>query len=270
MSLVPKPHIVLTPYIHRTRYRRFPALGRPSGRAPLVCPSVWKCTPVATSRAERLRCGIMRSSVWLVSAAVFVSSSIGCTTGTDRTEVTSSTSVSGAPSAGGVTLVAPTSKVLDVCQTAADRLDRQIPCPSLLPEDPYHTGAATSLREGSFFFQRVFQGPESYVGMPNADGSVGSVGHLNIWSIPRRALDSSSLGCAVRGRPVGAINMDGTAARWIACPAGRSSPEDSGHIMLQWSSAGIVYAVSVHTNTRANRRLALFIATHLNIVEPPR
>jgi hypothetical protein len=87
------------------------------------------------------------------------------------------------------------------------------------------------LPDGLFLIEEVFRGPTSYVGMPQTDDSVSHVGHLNIWSIPRAKLDAAG-------------------------------------VMLEWSVAGIVYAVSVHTDTPVNRSLALFIAQHLVLVEP--
>jgi hypothetical protein len=102
--------------------------------------------------------------------------------------------------------------------------------------------------------------------MPTSGGFASEVGHLNIWSIPRRTLDTAGLGCAAKGRPAGATDVNGVAARWIDCPADRDPPQDSGHIVLEWSNEGIVYAVSVHTDTAVNRRLALFIAEHLVMV----
>jgi hypothetical protein len=175
--------------------------------------------------------------------------------------------VSSSPTIGGVTLVKPTSEVQRYCQAAADRLDRAILCPSLLPGNPYFPSTCCG-NKSIFLVQEVFQGPPSYVGMPAADGSASDVGHLNIWSIPRGTLDTAGLGCTAKGRPVGTIDVNGAAARWIVCPAGSNPPQDSGHVLLQWSDSGIVYAVSVHTDTPANRRLALFIAEHLVIVEP--
>ncbi|MGZ5288803.1 MAG: hypothetical protein ACXWZU_12205 [Actinomycetota bacterium] len=60
----------------------------------------------------------------------------------------------------------------------------------------------------------------------------------------------------------------GHPAQWVTCPDNRNPPQDSGHVMLEWTEAGIVYAVSVHTDTPVNRRLALFLAQHLVLVEP--
>ena len=174
---------------------------------------------------------------------------------------------SSSPTIGGVTLVKPPSEVERYCQATADRLDRAILCPSLLPANPLFPSTCC-LNERIFLIQEVFQGPPSYVGMPAGDGSASDVGHLNIWSIPRRTLDTAGLGCTARGRLVGTTDMNGAAARWIACPAGSNPPQDSGHVLLQWSDSGIVYEVSVHTDTPVNRRLALFIAEHLVFVEP--
>jgi hypothetical protein len=194
-------------------------------------------------------------------------SSFGCTAGnTDRMPVPSSS-----PDLGGVTLVKPTPETLIFCQRAADRLGWPLPCPSLLPA--HHLFENTELckacwRDGLFLIQEVFRGPSSYIGMPQTDGSVSHVGHLNIWSIPRGKLDAAGLGCRARGKTEGTIDVRGEAAQWVTCPADRNPPQDSGHVMLEWSVAGIVYAVSVHTDTPVNRSLALFTAQHLVLVEP--
>jgi hypothetical protein len=124
------------------------------------------------------------------------------------------------------------------------------------------------LPDGLFLIQEVFQGPSSYIGMPQMNGSVSHVGHLNIWSTPRGTLDAAGLGCTARGRTAGTIDMKGNTAHWVTCPADRNPPQDSGHVMLEWSVAGIVYAVSVHTDSPVNRSLALFISQHLVLVEP--
>jgi hypothetical protein len=175
--------------------------------------------------------------------------------------------VSPSTNIGGLTMVKPTSEVVRYCQAAADRLDWAILCPSLLPADPYFPDTCC-LQKGFFLIQEVFSGPPSYVGMPAADGSASPVGHLNIWSIPRSTIDTAGVGCTSNGGPGGTIEMNGAAALWTACPAGRDPPQDSGHILLQWSDGGIIYAVSVHTDTRVNRHLTLFIAEHLVLVEP--
>ena len=222
------------------------------------------------TQEQGLRCDSMRIYVWLVSGlAIAVVSNAGCTSASsDPTPVMSSGPVVPASTTiGGVALVTPTSEVERYCQAAADRLDWAILCPSLLPVDPYFPDTCC-LARSIFLIQEVFKGPPSYVGMPDTDGSASDVGHLNIWSIPSGTLDTAGVGCTANGSPGGTIDMNGAAARLIACPAGRNPPQDSGHIVLQWSEAGIVYAVSVHTDTPVNRRLALFVAEHLVIVEP--
>jgi hypothetical protein len=221
-----------------------------------------------------LCCGGVRMSAGLAGCVLIVASSLGCTgDGPDRTPRVSSESVAPTTPANvsGVALVKPRSEVSAFCQEAADRLDRPILCPSLLPADPYFPEnelCRACLRQGYFLIDEVFQGPPSYVGMPAADGSASAVGHLNIWSTPRGTLDTVGFGCIAKGRPSETIDLNGTTARWIACPAGSDPPQDSGHIVLQSSDVGIVYAVSVHTDTPVNRRLALFIAEHLVRVEP--
>jgi hypothetical protein len=220
------------------------------------------------------RCDVrMRAEIGY--CVLIVVSSLGCTGGgSDLTPRVSSESVVPTTTANlsGLALVKPRSEVSTYCQDAADRLDRPILCPSLLPSDPYFPEnqlCRVCLRQGYFAIDEVFQGPPSYVGMPAADGSASDVGHLDIWSTPSETLDTVGLGCT-KGRPSETIDLNGTTARWIACPAGRNPPQDSGHIVLQWSDAGIVSAVSMHTDTPVNRSLVLFIAEHLVLVEPGR
>jgi hypothetical protein len=202
-------------------------------------------------------------------AMIALVSALGCTSARpDRTPPVSSTPVVSAPAnVGGLTMVKPTSEIQRYCQAAANRLDRAVPCPSLLPADPYFPETCC-LAKTIFLIQEVFQGPPSYVGMPDNDGPASDVGHLNIWSIPRGRLDAAGLGCTAHGRTGGTIEMMGRPAHWVTCPDNGDPPQDSGHVMLEWTEAGIVYAVSVHTDTRTNRLLALFLAQHLVFVEP--
>ena len=210
-----------------------------------------------------------RSRSWPVLrvATVLLLSGIGCTAeGTIPTSAASSSST-----AGVVTLEEPRPEILRFCQRGADRLGWPVPCPGLLPA--HHLFANTELcriclAKGIFLLEEVFEGPPSYVGMPDMDGSTSNVGHLNIWSVPRERLDAARLGCPARGRAGATVEVGGEVARWVICPAVRDPPQDSGHVMLEWSVGGIVYAVSVHTDSREDRRLALLIAQSLVFVEP--
>jgi hypothetical protein len=217
---------------------------------------------------ERARCTARDGRCLVLRAAMIaLLSGLGCTApSNDRTPVASSS-----PDVGGITLLKPKPEILHFCQRAANRLGWPVPCPSLLPA--HHLFSNTELckaclPDGIFLIQEVFQGPPSYVGMPQIDGSVSHVGHLNIWSTLRGTLDAAGLGCTARGRTGGTIEVRGEAAQWVTCPAVRNPPQDSGHVMLEWSVAGIVYAVSVHTDSPVNLSLALFIAQHLVLVEP--
>jgi hypothetical protein len=205
----------------------------------------------------------------LLVATIALVSALGCTSASpDPTPPVSSTPVVSAPAnVGGLTMVKPTSEIQRYCQAAANRLDRAVPCPSLMPGDPYFPDTCC-LARSIFLIQEVFQGPPSYVGMPDNDGSASDVGHLNIWSIPSGRLDGAGLGCTARGRTGGTTEVMGNQAQWVTCPDAGDPPQDSGHVMLEWTESGIVYAVSVHTDTPVNRRLALFLAQHLVLVEP--
>jgi hypothetical protein len=119
---------------------------------------------------------------------------------------------------------------------------------------------------GAFSMQEVFRSPPSYIGIPDTDGSTSNVGHLNIWSSPEAHIYDAGLGCVDRGRTVGATEVLGHSAVWVICPQNMNPPADSGHVILQWSDAGVVNAVSVHTDTPTNRSLALVIARNLNFV----
>jgi len=196
-------------------------------------------------------------------------SALGCTSpSSDPTPLVSSTPVVSVPeNVGGLAMVKPTFRVQRYCQGAANRLDRAVHCPRLMPADPIFPETCC-LAKSIFLIQEVYQGPSSYGGMPDTDGSTSDVGHLNIWSIPRGELDASGLACTAHGRTDGTIEMMGHEAHWVTCPGTGDPPQDSGHVILEWAEAGIVYAVSVHTDTPVNRRLALFLARHLVLVEP--
>jgi hypothetical protein len=161
----------------------------------------------------------------------------------------------------GVRLVGVSTEIRHYCQIAADQLGRPVPCPSLFPAHPLvpntelctgrdqRLGGPGCFRAGAFLMQEVFRGPAAYIGIPDTDGSTSNVGHLNIWSSPEGHIDAAGVGCVERGRTVGTTEILGHSAVWMTCPENTNPPQDSGHIMLQWTEDGSVYAVSLHTDT---------------------
>jgi hypothetical protein len=181
---------------------------------------------------------------------------------------------------GNIDLVAPAAEILRFCHVAANQLDRAVPCPTLVPAhwlfphtevctgNDQELGGPGCFRGSAFLMQEVFRGPASYSGMPDSDGSPSNIGHLNIWSSPRRTIDTAGLECKAQRRTVGTTEVDGRPAEWVDCPEKGIPPQDSGHIILEWSEQGIVYAVSLHRDSPVNRGLALTIAQHLVLVKP--
>jgi len=178
----------------------------------------------------------------------------------------------------GVQLVEVGTDIRNYCQIAANQLGRPVPCPSLLPAHPIvpntelctgrdqRLGGPGCFRAGAFLMQEVFRGPVTYIGIADTDGSTSNIGHLNIWSSPEGHVHAAGLGCVDRGRMVGTAEVLGHSAVWITCPENTNPPQDSGHIMLQWTEDGTVYAVTLHTDTQVNRELAVAIARNLELV----
>jgi hypothetical protein len=197
-----------------------------------------------------------------------------------RASVPQSPLVSTPSQVGGITFVSPSPQMLKFCQIGANQLRRPVPCPGLLPAHPLfrdtelctgrdqQLGGPGCFRDGAFLIQEVFRGPASYSGIPDSDGAPSNVGHLNVWSTPEGTIHAAGLGCEDRGRTVGTAEVDGLPAVWLSCPEDVDPPQDSGHIVIRWSDAGFVYAVSVHTDNPVNRTLALAIAQSVVLVQP--
>jgi hypothetical protein len=197
-----------------------------------------------------------------------------------QASVPPSPTVSTPSQVGGITFVTPSPQMLKFCQIGANQLDRPVPCPGLLPAHhlfrntelctgrDQRLGGPGCFRAGAFLIQEVFRGPASYSGIPDSDGSASNIGHLNVWSTSQGTLDAAGVGCAGRGRTVGTAEVASHPAEWISCPEDEDPPQDSGHVVLQWSEAGIVYAISLHTDTPINRSLAVAIADQVVLVQP--
>jgi hypothetical protein len=100
--------------------------------------------------------------------------------------------------------------------------------------------------------------PRGYIGEPGEGG-----GHFTIWASPPRLIRDGYVGCT-DGRILRHLPIAGLQMTSIYCPPG--SELDSGHVLLEWSSEGWVYALSLHSNTTTNRRLLRLIADHLVVV----
>lgn len=216
-----------------------------------------------------------RSWRFLMSFVLFLGT---CTTGGDGQSVPSSPRTPNEHET--VRLVTTRPAVLRFCQIGANQLGRPVPCPTLVPAHPLSpdtelcVGADTQLggpgcfRGGAFLMQEVFVGPDSYEGLVANDGSVSNIGHMNIWSSEPTIVGEAGLGCRGHGEEVGKTVVRGHPGVWVSCPENRLPPQDSGHVMLQWLDDGILYTVSLHRDSAANRLLTLAIARHLVLVHP--
>jgi len=150
------------------------------------------------------------------------------------------------------------------CQAGAQALGFPVPCPGLVPFGWAQASQCTPCR-GIFVLEGGFPGPPGYVGLETDKGR----GHLNVWAVPFRSFGPGKPG--YEGCPEGVVDgsesVQEATALWITCPTG--SGLDSGHIILQWLSHGVFYAVSLHGQTDLNRRLDLAIAGHLEMLGPP-
>lgn len=156
-------------------------------------------------------------------------------------------------------LVPPDPPILPVCMKAADRLGFAILCPGLVP------GTVNSMADcnddcvflGTFVLAFSFSGPPEYVGIP---GQIGN--HLFVMeSTVGRDNQVEFLTCP-DGRIGADVTVRGTTGHWLTCPA-NGSGMNSGHVMLVWVEEGLRYAVSLHSDTELNRKIALAIAQGL-------
>ncbi len=61
-------------------------------------------------------------------------------------------------------------------------------------------------------------------------------------------------------------DLSGSATTWVECPDG--SAMNSGHVLLRWARAGVIYAVSLHGHTSIDREVEVAIARNIEYVAP--
>jgi hypothetical protein len=153
-------------------------------------------------------------------------------------------------------LVPPDPPILPVCRKAARDLGFSVLCPGLVP------GEANSMVDcdtdcvfvQALVFTFSFSGPPGYVGVPGQSGN-----HLFVLEAREGRERSVGFLTCLDARTVGEATIRGATGRWVACPA-NGSGLNSGHVMLVWVSNGVRYAVSLHSDTNLNRKIALAVA----------
>src|SRR5439155_17702843 len=156
-------------------------------------------------------------------------------------------------------LVAPAPPITPICRKAARELGFTVLCPGLIPGD---ANSMANCDTDCIFLKALvlafsFSGPPGYVGIP---GQIGN--HLFV--LESRAGRDSKVGflTCFDGRSAGDVTIRGTIGRWVTCPS-NGSGMNSGHVMLVWVDGGVRYAVSLHSDTDLNRRIALAVAERL-------
>ena len=81
-----------------------------------------------------------------------------------------------------------------------------------------------------------------------------------MWAAPHRLINQGYVGCT-DGTRLTQETIDERRTTWISCPAG--SELDSGHVLVEWSDQGWIYAFSLHGNTPTNRQLLGVMAEHI-------
>jgi hypothetical protein len=145
------------------------------------------------------------------------------------------------------------------CQQAAQRLDVIVFCPTRVPRGwvPAQVCAGCN---GTFSATGWFPAPPTYRGQPGEH-----TGHFTVWAASPQKVRRGFVGClnGKRGRP---IHIEDRSFAWVTCPPG--STLDAAHVLLQWSHAGWLYAISLHADTTVNRDLLRRIASSISIVKP--
>lgn len=174
----------------------------------------------------------------------------------------------------GVVLAGVPRAVLEYCERAVTALDRDVPCPSRLPDDLdagfadlLCSGVRRCFRQDTFGLDLGFRGGPEYRGLHDSEGKVTSHGHLLVWSHPS-STRADHVRCLGYREPSGRGRVDGMQVEWFVCPEVDGSrlerfPIDSGHVILEWQDGDYVSGISLHGHTRANRRLALVLASQI-------
>jgi hypothetical protein len=159
----------------------------------------------------------------------------------------------------GIALAPSPAMLRSSCRRAAHRLNVPIYCPTSVPArwSPAHLCGGCN---GTFSATGWFAAPAGYVGQPGENA-----GHFTVWAAPPAKVRAGYVGCVnrTRSRPT---RVGGHAAVWVVCPPG--STLDAGHVLLRWSRHGWLYAVSLHSDTAANRNLLRRIAAWMTVVQP--
>ena len=172
----------------------------------------------------------------------------------------SATGLAGIPSRPSVevSLERAPRALLRGCRTAARRLKVAIFCPTRVPRrwTVAHVCAGCN---GTFSATGWFPAPTGYVGQPGE-----RTGHFTVWAARPRKVREGFVGC-LNGKRARPTRVAGHNVAWVTCPPG--STLDGGHVLLQWSRQGWLYAVSLHADTSVNRHLLRRIATTMTIVK---
>lgn len=230
-------------------------------------------------RVVRIPSNVRVLNRWVVYATVAASlSACTSTNPPDRGSRTAAPSRHMEKTVAGVVLVTPGPAMEAYCQEAADLLDRDVPCLTLLPSDLGSSTLRDELCNGELITRRCFpqemfaldidfRGPPTYRGVRDADGEMTPYGHLLFWSYPAREREDE-VRCLGYRRRIGPASIRGERATWYRCPEidGRTVerfPIDSGHVFIEWRKGDAVIGVSLHGHTAANRRLAVALAESL-------
>jgi len=158
------------------------------------------------------------------------------------------------PKVATVRLVSSSAVVRGSCLRAARRFKVTIFCPMRVPAHWVTYGGVCVGCNGTFSITGGFTAPRSYLGM------VRGYGHFTVWAARPKFVRQGYVGCT-DGRPSGQTRIGVLQMRWMDCPQG--SGLDGGHILLQWSHGGWLYALSMHSDTSTNRQLLRIMARHL-------
>jgi len=185
---------------------------------------------------------------------------------------------------------APIDEVLaGQCKQAGKQLGFAVPCPSLLPVPSLGTGPPRCdlpyttewpcVYGGFVLSQQAFDVPPDYSELKSLNHGP----HLVIAALSSEDLHQQFTerwapffcpGAYRNGelQTPGETFVRGLPAVYIECGASYEAnffggySMNEGHVVLQWTRQGVTYEVSLHGHTGVNRRLAQFIADHIEYV----
>jgi hypothetical protein len=188
--------------------------------------------------------------------------------------------VPGSATVAGILLVPAERSLREACARAAAVGGFTVPCPRLIiqhraPEgegcptkDLAYAGGKDCLEDSAAGSSTAPSRRDAFTYLQN---DIVLDGALHLWIVGVKAdsrLAPFRTGCVGSERSELGPDLGGVPTMWVECSDGGSM--HSGHVLLRWSKDSVIYAVSLHGHTSANREVELAIAQSIEYIDAPR